>query len=662
MARPALPRSGSPLRLFLVFAAVTLVPVLVLGLVLAASYRTEAQRRGLAEGRSEAALIARTAVQPLLDGRPLSEGLTATETADLTRLAAGAVASGDVRRLRLRNLDGQVVFSDDGSGFNEQPEDEALDAARGATVSRLTRLNTDSDDSGPAGSESVEVYLPLAAGSPARQIGVLEVYIPYGPIATDVQSGLATLYRNLVIGLALLYLVLFGIALVVGRRLRQQARVTTYLAEHDALTELPNRVLFHKRVQAELDRARRRDSPTAVAILDLDRFKEVKDTLGHHNGDRLLAAVGSRMAAHLRGTDALARLGGDEFGVVLADVGDADEILQRLREVIQHEVTISGFPLSVEASVGYAVAPADADDADDLLQLADVAMYRAKQRHTGVARYDPSQNRHDAGNLALIADLRGAIESDQLLLHYQPKLRLADGRVTSIEALVRWRHPVRGLVPPDRFIPLAEQSELIDGVTAWVVGRAVRDLDRIDAGSPSRISTAVNISARNLVHPGFGDELLSAVAAGGLAFDRLSVEITETALMTDPEGAGLILRALSDSGIRVSIDDFGCGQTSLAYLSSLPIHELKIDRSFVSDMATDDAHAAIVRSVVELGHNLGFEVVAEGIETAAALSLLRETGCDLGQGFYFAPPMPLEELVPWLRAADEPAVRRLARS
>jgi diguanylate cyclase (GGDEF)-like protein len=654
MSRPASPRPGSPLRLFVAFAAVTLVPVLVLGVVLALSYRTEAQRRGMAEGRSEAALLAHTAVEPLLSGQPLSRGLTPTETTALQRLSASAIANGDVRRFRLRDLSGRVVFSEDGSGFHDRPEDEALDAAKGATVSRLTRLNTDSVDSGPAGSETVEVYLPLEAGHPARRVGVLEVYVPYGPIASDIQTGLTELTRNLMIGLGLLYLVLFGISLVAGRRLRQQVRVTSYLAEHDALTELPNRVHFHRRVQAELESARRRGGSTTVAILDLDRFKEVNDTLGHHNGDRLLAVLGSRMAAHLRGRDALARLGGDEFGIVLADVGDADEIFQRLRQVLQREVTVSGFPLSVEASVGYAVAPEDADDVDELLQQADVAMYTAKQRHTGVVRYEPSQNHYDAANLALVAALRGAIESDQLVLHYQPKLRLPDGQVTSIEALVRWNHPAHGLIPPDRFIPLAEQSDLIDHLTRWVVSRALGDLARLDTAGPP-VTAAVNISARNLVHPGFGDDLLAVIESSGLSADRLSVEITETALMTDPEGAELILRGLSDGGIRVSIDDFGCGQTSLGYLSNLPIRELKVDRSFVGDMDANDAHAAIVRSVVELGHNLGFEVVAEGVETPDVLAALERAGCDLVQGFLLARPMTIEQLVPWLHRARRPA-------
>jgi len=314
----------------------------------------------------------------------------------MTRLVRNVVGSGDVLRLRLRDQAGAVVFSDDGSGFHQAPEDEALDAARGKEIVRLTPFNSDSVDTGKVGPTSVEVYLPLHSGSSHRQVGVMEVYLPYAPIAADVGAGLSALYRNLAIGLTLLYLILFGISAFVGRRLRRQVRTNAYLAEHDALTNLPNRLYFHSRVQAVLCRGRETARSTTIAIIDLDRFKEVNDTLGHYNGDRLLTALSDRMASHLRGLDALARLGGDEFGVVLVNVKEPEEVLFRLRQVIEHEVEISGLPLSVEASIGYVVAPEHGDDVDELLQLADVAMYVAKAQHAGVVRYEPSQNHYDS--------------------------------------------------------------------------------------------------------------------------------------------------------------------------------------------------------------------------------------------------------------------------
>ena len=631
------------------FAAITLGAVVLLGLILGGSYRSEATRRGLAQGRSEAQLMAHTAVEPLLDGRPLSRGLSSTEQAQFHRLARDAVSGGDVQRLRLRDLAGAVVFSDDGSGFHQRPEDEALDAAHGTVVARLTRINTDSDDSGQAGPESVEVYLPLFAGDHHQRVGVLEVYLPYAPIKADVSAGLHTLYRNLLVGLAALYVVLFGISFWVGRRLRRQVKLNAYLAEHDSLTDLPNRMLFHRRAEAEVARGRALRQPTTIAIIDLDRFKEVNDTLGHQNGDRLLTSIGSRLAAHLRRPDGLARLGGDEFGIVLSNVSDPGDVLSRLRDVIQREVQISGLPLSVEASIGYVVSPEDGTDIDELLQLADVAMYVAKGQHSGVVRYDRSQNHYDASNLSLVSELRHAIATDQLSLHYQPKVHVDTRAVAGVEALVRWQHPTLGNISPDRFIPLVEQTDLIDELTGWVVGRALDDLSRMEEVN-DRLTVAVNVSARNLDH-GFAGQIVGALKRAGVEPERLTVEVTETALMIDPARAGSILREISDAGADVSIDDFGTGQTSLGLLATLPIAELKIDRSFIADMQLNQANAAIVRSMVELGHNLNLRVVAEGVETVDEIEALSITGCDLVQGYLFARPMPLEELILWLSTA-----------
>ena len=651
MARHGAPRHESTMRQFAVFAAIALVPVLVLGLVLAGTYRTEAARRGLAEGRSEALLMAQTAVQPILDGRPLTEGLSPVETMRLHQLASGAVAHHDVQRLRVRDLAGNVVFSDDGSGFGQRPEDEALDAARGATVARLTRINSDSDDSGKVGPQTVEVYLPLYAGAAHARVGVLEVYLPYSPISADVSQGVRDLYRNLAIGLALLYVVLFGISFWVVRRLRRQVRLNAYLAEHDPLTDLPNRSLFHRRATAELARGAELGYPTTIAIVDLDQFKEVNDTLGHHNGDRLLTAIGQRLLAHLRAPDSLARLGGDEFGLVLSNVSRPEDVLSRLREVIQQEVQISGLPLSIESSIGYVIAPEDGGDIDDLLQKADVAMYVAKRDRSGVMRYVAAQNHYDSANLALVSDLRHAIADGQLRLHYQPKIDIETSEVCGVEALVRWQHPTHGLLFPDRFIPLVEQTDLIDELTEWVVAQALADLVVFSATSPE-LTMAINVSARNLGRVGFARQVLDATEAAGVATDRVTIEVTETALMTDPARAAVVLGEMSEAGIQISVDDFGSGQTSLSMLADLPIDELKIDRGFVFDIERNDAHAAIVRSIVELGHNLGFHVVAEGVETGGVRDEVAATGCDLVQGYYFARPLPSAQLLDRLAAVD----------
>jgi diguanylate cyclase (GGDEF)-like protein len=638
-------RDRSTWRLFLAYAAASLVPVLLLGLVLSMALGREAESRGLAEGRAEASLVARTAVEPLLDGRPLSRTTSRSELDSLRRLAQRAIGSGDVVRMRLRDLAGRVVFSDDGSGFGEETEDEALDAAGGETVAHLTRLNADANDEGPTGPRVVEIYLPLSIGG--SWLGVLEIYLPYAPIARDVSAGLHTIYLFLGLGLAALWAILALVSASTMRRI-------VWLAERDPLTGLPNRRLFQRRVAAAVAR----HQTTAVVVADVDRFKEVNDALGHQNGDALLRELGVRLAGAVRTGDTVARLGGDEFGLVLAGIGEPEipVLLDRLRAAIEAEVTVGDLPISAEASFGYAVAPADGGDVDVLLRRADVAMYHAKGSRTGTTRYDPRHDHFDVGKLALVGELRRAIEADELVLHYQPKAELRTGRVCAVEALVRWQHPQRGMVPPDAFLPVAEQTGLIEPLTRWVLATALGQIGRWQ-GAFAGLTMAVNVSARNISRTDFADTVAAALATAGVDPERLVLEITETALMADPEVAAEVLARISDTGVRVSVDDFGQGQTSLAYLSRLPLHELKIDKAFVTDLPDNPAHAAIVRSVVDLGHNLGLQVVAEGVETHEAVAVLTATGCDVAQGYLLARPMPPADLPEWLAAHRSGALR-----
>jgi diguanylate cyclase (GGDEF)-like protein len=639
-------------RLFVVYALVTSIPVIGLGVVLAGTFRKEANRRGLAEGRAEATLIGQTTVGPELDGQSLSGGVTAADKADLGRIVSRAVGQGRILRLRVRDLAGNVVWSDDGSGFGEQPEDEALDAARGETVARLTHLNADSDDEGPTGVAAVEVYLPLVAGDPGRRVGVLEIYLPYAPIAHDVQAGLHNLYLDLSLGLGALYLLLFAITVSVSRGLRRELSINAFLAHHDALTELPNRSLFLSRARTAVAQTSPERPPVAVAIIDLDHFKDINDTLGHQSGDQLLTQLAQRVSANMRAGDTVARFGGDEFGLVLCDVADAEQALRRLRDVIAAEIDVRGLPLSVAPSIGF-VTVADRDaDVDTLLQHAEVAMYAAKAQHAGVLEYRPDLDQYDASSLALLAELRHAIADDQLVLHYQPQASTASERVSAVEALVRWQHPVHGLLYPDRFLPLAEQTDLIDTLTEWVIDEALAQAQRLsDQGFD--LAIAVNVSARTVVRPEFAGEVIAALQRSEVDPERLIVEVTETALLIDPARAADVLTELAAAGVTISLDDFGQGQTSLGYLSRLPVHELKIDRSFVTDMDENPSHAAIVRSIIDLGHNLSMLVVAEGIETESVLATLRGYACDMAQGFFLARPMPAASLDAWLAAAGK---------
>ncbi len=635
------------IRLFLVYAAISLVAVLALGVVLAGSYRTDARDRGLAEGRSKASLVAQTAIEPLLDGTPLSDRLGPAEQVALEGLVGRLVGTRTVLRLRLRDVQGRVVFSDDGSGVNEIPDDEALEAAHGAVITNLTDLNTDSNDSGRSGVQVVEVYRPLVAGPGSQIVGVLEIYLPYSPINQDVSAGLDRLYRDLAIGLAVLWLVLLGICTSVTRGLRRQVVLNAFLAEHDPLTGLPNRRLFERRAKEAIAAALRDDTSVTIAIVDLDRFKEINDTLGHRSGDRVLIELARRLIDSASAGDTVARLGGDEFGLILLCAADPDSLGLRIRTVTAPVVEIDGLHLTIEASAGFVVAPTDGQDAQELLQRADVALYVAKSKQLDATRYNSADDHYDPNNLGLIAELRRGIDAGQLVLHFQPMMRAVDGHVGAVEALVRWNHPTRGLLGPDRFIPLAEQTDLVDQLTTWVLRAALCGLRDLGALG-EELEVAVNVSARNLSRPDFARHVIRTIEEVGVAPGRLVIEITETALLTDPVRAASVVAELSAAGVKVSLDDFGCGQTSLGYLSTLPVHELKIDRIFVSDMVDNPTHDVIVRSIVDLGHNLGLRVVGEGVETHAVLLHLRSAGCDVAQGFLLARPMPLGQLRVWL--------------
>jgi len=651
-------------RLFAVYAVVSALPVIALGFILAGSFRREALQRGLAEGRAEATLIASTAVRPLLNGRPLSDGLTAVETRRLQLLVRGSVGK-TILRLRLRNDSGNIVFSDDGAGDFGPPDDEALEAAHGKVIAHLTRLNSDALDAevspdaplGDLGPRSIEIYVPLRGGHPSQILGVLELYLPYAPIDNEVSHLLGTLYRDLIIGLGGLYLILFAITASVSSRLRRESHRNAFLAGHDVLTGLPNRTAFQEQVTLAIDEARQRGSSAAVAVLDLDRFREINDALGYANGDTVLRTLADRLAAALGSDGFVARLGGDEYGVILPHGEGAEPLLRTLRATLDREVSVAGVTLAAQTSIGYALAPADGDEPEELLQRADVAMYAAKDLHAGVMRYEPSLDRHDAAGLSLIAELHHAIDDDELVLHYQPQQELDGDQVVAVEALVRWRHPTHGLLFPDRFLPLAEQTDVIDHLTRWVLRRALRDVDGLGRATGTAPRVAVNVSARSVGGGTLADDVIAALRELSFDPDRLIIEVTETAILADPQRAAAELARLADAGVRVSLDDFGQGQTSLRHLSGLPLHELKIDREFVGDMDADGAHATIVRSMIELGHNLGLHVVAEGVESDDVREQLRQAGSDLIQGYLLSRPLPLEQITAWMSAQARAGVR-----
>jgi len=427
-------------------------------------------------------------------------------------------------------------------------------------------------------------------------------------------------------------------------------RALTEQAFSDQLTGLPNRTLLHDRTEQVLRAAARHGGSAGLLLLDLDRFKEVNDTLGHHHGDILLQQVAARLTGVLRGSDTVARLGGDEFAVLLPhihSVADATATAEKITAALDAPFTLEGLSLEVDASVGVAVYPDHADDPAQLLQRADVAMYAAKSGHLGHVVYDFGLDRHNPQRLGLVGQLRRAIANHELVVLYQPKADARSGAVLGAEALVRWQHPEHGLLGPNEFIPLAETTGVIRPLTSYVLTTALRDC-RAWREAGHDISVAVNVSARCLLDLELPREIQRLTTELDVPTDRLVVEITESVIMSDPNRALEVLNRLHALGVRLSIDDFGTGYSSLAYLKSLPVQELKVDRSFVTHMRERHSELAIVRSTVDLGHNLGMHVVAEGVEDAATWQELNALGCDEIQGYFLGKPMPATTVVDWL--------------
>jgi diguanylate cyclase (GGDEF)-like protein/PAS domain S-box-containing protein len=433
---------------------------------------------------------------------------------------------------------------------------------------------------------------------------------------------------------------------------RQQERRLRYLALHDALTGLANRVLLHDRLERELVRSRREDLPLALLLVDLDRFKDVNDTLGHDVGDVMLREFGRRLSGCARPRDTVARLGGDEFALLLAAGTDTDGALAvatRILEAVRQPIVLTSDALiEVGISVGIACAPAHADDATTLLRYADVAMYSAKGSPDPVAFYDRDKDRHSLRTLALAGALRRAIESDELIMLYQPKLNLATGVLGSVEALARWRHPQHGTIMPTDFIPQAEQTGVIHEVTRWTLETVLHQAARWRRQG-LYVGVAVNLSSRSLHHERLPDLVGALLERYEVEPALLTVELTESAVVHDVEAAAQVLARLQQMGVTLSVDDFGTGYSSLALLQRLSVQELKIDRSFVATMLDNDADRVIVRSTIDLARSLGLRTVAEGVESDAQLRALRAMGCDSAQGFLIAQPMGARELVDVLR-------------
>jgi diguanylate cyclase (GGDEF)-like protein len=441
------------------------------------------------------------------------------------------------------------------------------------------------------------------------------------------------------------------IAVVVLRTTRRQAKLLQHQALYDALTDLPNRTLFDDRLQQTILFARREQVAFALINMDLDRFKDINDSLGHEAGDRVLQEVAMRVRGVLRDSDTIARMGGDEFNILLPTTADgegAKAVAKKILAALDESLAWGGRQIEMGGSLGIALFPEHAQDSAALIRAADAAMYAAKQAQDGFRLYNPEIERKSDDRLALQADLRRGITNHELVLYYQPKIDCATNAIGGAEALVRWQHPQHGLLYPDRFIALAEETGLIKSLTLEVLDLAIRQCKAWQQQGLN-LAVAVNASAYNIQDPGFPAQVMQVLERYGLPPRLLELEMTETAVLTEPERAIACIRELGQHGIQVSIDDFGTGYSSISSLKELLVAKIKIDRSFVRDMTSSHRDAVIVRSTIELGHNLGLKVVAEGVENEGAWEELKNLGCDSAQGFHMARPLDAEKFLDWLR-------------
>ncbi len=687
------------------FVVVSLVSVVALGLALVWVSSSVMREQAVRLGTVTATSVSAYAVAPV----------TAEEfrTGIINQATHNAVASatagfkGKLVELRLWSSDGRLMYStaeNTTTGLPDTTRYEHIRVTGQPDAQLITDVRAASGGRALTSTEQpvLDVYVPVRAGDTASPdtavgkqpataiVGAAEVMIDQ----TVSQQVLADAVRTVTIvvaaGLALLWLLLFRTVHTTSRRLQSTALENARLALLDSLTGLPNRRLLADRMRRGIEQARDEGTRVGLVLLDIDRFKDINDTLGHDRGDELLEQVADRMRDGLRDEDIVARLGGDEFAVLLPDVrtvANAERLAQRIRALFATPFRLGGMELHVEPSVGVACLPDHADDASSLMRTADVAMYSAKVRRTGVAVYDPEQDHSSPARLELLGDLHRALDAQdrpapvrsssrdeaaerpaddaatrapspehpgddappvpdeermrQLEMYYQPKVDLSSGRVVGLEALVRWRHPVHGMLLPSSFVPLAEQSGIIHVLTAFALRESIRQL-ALWRGEGRRTPVAVNLSAHDVTNGAVVDLIERLLAEYEVPSSLLQVEITETALIADTSRVVPVLERLGALGVKVAIDDFGIGNTSIAQLRELPVNDLKIDRLFVSDLHDDNREGSqlVVQAMVDLAHSFGLRVIAEGVEDADTAAILARLGVDQAQGFFYAHPSP----------------------
>jgi diguanylate cyclase (GGDEF)-like protein len=624
------------------FSGLSLLAMLILAAVIGTVLHGRIEARALREAERLTQVFSSLAIVPNVTRADLEDPLTPAEQAELD----GALAHIEEARFHLLHAhlfaaDGTTIYSDVRSRIGDVVDGDGFKRARaGKLVSDVER---ETGDDGERVATSLEVYVPLRLpGGPAVD-GVTEFYVDYGPTAAAIHDDTRTLYLLLLGGFAALWLSLFWVVRGASRELRHQAL-------HDTLTGLPNRTSLYERVVRVTGGVRTFGGLCGLLLIDLDRFKEVNDTLGHDHGDTLLRVVAARLRGALRRGDTLARLGGDEFAVLLRnlpDRGAAAELAGRLLSALERPFVVRGVTVQLEASIGVALCPDHGTDVTTLVQRADVAMYEAKREQGHIRVYDAKRDPYSPARLERLGELRSALVNGELVLHYQPKIAVNGGDVTGVEALVRWQHPRHGLLPPAEFLPLAERTGMMGELTRWVVDAALAQA-RAWQDQGIEVPIAVNLAAANILDVSLPEAVAERLAHHGVPGARLTCELSEHTVMADPRRSVEVLDRLRALGVRLSLDDFGTGHSSLSYLKKLPLDEVKIDRAFVAGIVGDENDALIVRSTIDLARNLGLEVVAEGVEGADVLNRLRALRCHEAQGFHLSRPLPPEALVEWL--------------
>jgi diguanylate cyclase (GGDEF)-like protein len=641
----------NPPRLVLRFAVCTCVALALAATAILMVVRHLVTVQAERSATTYVRVIANSTLRDSLLSSDFEHPVTPARRAALDKIFQARVLDEGVLLAELYDKSGRVTYSTDHRLVGRDSAAQIghiTEALNGTVRGDATKLA----GAGAHSRKALRTYAPVAVLGGA---GVVALFQDYAPIARTAASTFLPTAGVFEAVLILLFIALVPILRRVTVRLRRQMEEIEHRALYDQLTGLPNRNLFRDRVDQSILTSRREQASSTVMFLDVDHFKEINDTLGHEAGDTLLQVLADRLRAQMRAGETLARLGGDEFAILCdGSATDASLLGERLHSALHGAVTVRDFPLEITMSIGVATFTEHGEDADTVLRHADVAMYQAKETRAGTAVYDPEQDLNDEARLTLAGELRRAIENEELVLHFQPKAELASGRIVGVEALVRWQHPERGFIPPNEFVPIAERTGLIKQLSRYVLASALRQCGEWrDSGLDLHV--AVNLTIPDLLDLELPDLIGALLEETGVRPDQLELEITETTILADPFRVRQVLARLNEMGLRLAIDDFGTGYSSLAYLRRLPVHTIKVDRSFVMDMCENASDATIVRSTIDLGRNLGLEVVAEGVETQEAWDALRALGCTLAQGYLISRPLPAGELAQLLadRAATE---------